>query len=115
MKTIEISTASKPLSEYAREFGDEVIVLTLHEEPVAAIVSLRGVDRESLSLSTSPQFIAIMEQAREEFAAGKTFSLEELKREVLRHTRPELPIRIWAGSLADGCQVKWDRRSRLRG
>ncbi len=84
MKTIEISTASKSLSEYADELGDEVIVLTLHEEPVAAIVSLRGTDRESLSLSTNPEFIAIIEQAREEFAAGKRLSLTALKQDLLR-------------------------------
>ena len=84
MKTIEISTATKPLSEYAGELGDEVIVLTSHQKPVAAIVSLKNVDKESLSLSMNPEFLDIIEQARKEFKSGKKLSLEEVKREVLQ-------------------------------
>lgn len=79
MKTIEISTATKPLSEYAEELGDEMIVLTAHQKPVAAIVSLKNVDRESLSLSTNPEFVKIIDQARGEFRAGRKLSLEEMK------------------------------------
>ena len=83
MKTIEMSTASKPLSEYANELDEDVVVLTLHDKPIAALVSLRGVDRESLSLSTNRDFLAIIDRAREEFREGRTLSLEEVKREVL--------------------------------
>ncbi len=83
MKTLELTTATKPLSEYAKEFGDEIVVLTTHRKPVAAIVSLRKVDKESLSLSMDPEFMEIIEKARAEFAAGKRLTLEEMKREVL--------------------------------
>lgn len=83
MRTIEISTASRPLSAYADELDQDVIVLTSNDEPVAAIVSLKNVDRESLLLSFNPEFISIIEQARAEYRAGKTLSLEEMKREVL--------------------------------
>jgi PHD/YefM family antitoxin component YafN of YafNO toxin-antitoxin module len=83
MRTIEISTASQPLSAYADELGQDVIVLTSNDEPVAAIVSLKDIDRESLALSFNPEFMAIIEQARAECRAGKTLSLEEMKREVL--------------------------------
>jgi hypothetical protein len=41
------------------------------------------VGRESLSLSTNPQFMAIIKKAEEEFKAGKTLTLEEMKRAVL--------------------------------
>ena len=82
MITIELSAASKPLAEYAKEWKEQVIILTDHERPVAAIVSLEKVDRESLSLSTSPEFMAIIEQARREFKAGKKVSLEEMKQEM---------------------------------
>jgi mRNA-degrading endonuclease RelE of RelBE toxin-antitoxin system len=68
---------------YAKEFGDEVIVLTSYRKPVAAIVSLSKVDKESLSLSMSPEFMEIIEKARAEFATGKTLTLEEMKREIL--------------------------------
>jgi hypothetical protein len=83
MRTIEISTASKPLSDYAQELGEEIIVLTVNKEPIAAIVSLKNVDRESLSLSTNPEFLEIIEEARAEFKTGKIISLEEMIEEIL--------------------------------
>lgn len=83
MKTIEISEASKPLSDYAKELDEEIIVLTSNKKPIAALVSLKNVDRESLALSTNPEFMEIIEAAREEFRSGKKLSFEEIKREVL--------------------------------
>ncbi|MBD2778781.1 hypothetical protein [Iningainema tapete] len=83
MKTIELSTASQSLSAYAQEFDDEMIVLTMHGKAIAAVVSLKELDPESLSLSMNPEFMAIIQKARQEFKAGKKLSLEEMKREVL--------------------------------
>lgn len=42
MKTIELSTASGTLAEYARDMDDELVVLMSNNKPVAAIVSLKG-------------------------------------------------------------------------
>lgn len=72
MKTIEISNASKTLAEYASELGDDFVVLTANNKPVAAIVSLKNIDPESLALSTNSEFLAIIEQARREIADGDT-------------------------------------------
>jgi hypothetical protein len=82
MKTIDLAAASKPLSEYAKELGDEVIVLVSDKTPVAALVSLKEVDRESLSLSTNPEFLAIIDKARQEFRAGKTISFDAMREAV---------------------------------
>ncbi|NUO79347.1 hypothetical protein HUU05_04665 [candidate division KSB1 bacterium] len=84
MKTLELAHASMPLSEYAKELRDEIIVLTSNNQPVAAIVSLQYVDAsdlESLSLNSNPQFMAIIQQARQELRNGKKLSLEEMERE----------------------------------
>jgi hypothetical protein len=83
MKTIELSTATKPLAEYAEEIGDEIVVLTRQKKPVAAIVSLKHIDAESLALSTNAEFMEIIEQARQEIAGDRMLSLEEMRREVL--------------------------------
>jgi PHD/YefM family antitoxin component YafN of YafNO toxin-antitoxin module len=82
MKIIELSTATRPLAEYANEIGDEMVVLTDHRKPVAAIVSLKHVDRELLALGMNPEFMEIIEQARREVAAGNTISFDEMKRAV---------------------------------
>jgi PHD/YefM family antitoxin component YafN of YafNO toxin-antitoxin module len=84
MKTIDISKASRPLSEYAQELGEDILVLTFHNKPVAAIVSLRKVDEESVRLSIHPEFMELIENAREEFRRGETVSLDEIKREFLQ-------------------------------
>lgn len=79
MKTIEITTASQTLAECTRDIDEDFVVLTSNNKPVAAIVSLKDVDPESLSLSTNPQFMRIVEQARQEIAAGSTLSLDQMK------------------------------------
>jgi hypothetical protein len=83
MRRIELSTASKPLSQYANELDDEVVILIFEDKPVAAIVPLKNVDEESLSLSTQEVFLELIDRAREEVRTGKTVSLEEMKRSVL--------------------------------
>jgi antitoxin (DNA-binding transcriptional repressor) of toxin-antitoxin stability system len=90
MKTIQLSKASRPLAEYAVELGDEIMVVADAKRPVAAVVPLRGVDRESLALSAHPEFLALIERSRGEFANGRTLSLDEMKKAVLprrRHRR----------------------------
>ena len=84
MVTLEIAQASKPLSEYAEELRDEIIVLMSGSEPVAAVVSLKNVDSldlELLSLSANPEFMEMAKKARKELRNGKTLSSEEMERE----------------------------------
>jgi len=81
MKTVDLSQASKALSAYAEDLGDDPIILLVEGKPVAALVSLKNVDPESLALSTSPEFLEVMKAAREEIASGQFLSLEEMKRE----------------------------------
>ena len=64
-----------------KELDDEIIVITSNKKPIAAIVSLKNVDKETLSLSTNPEFLEIIEKAREEFNTGKKLSFDEMKRE----------------------------------
>jgi antitoxin (DNA-binding transcriptional repressor) of toxin-antitoxin stability system len=82
MKTVDLAKASKSLSAYAHDLGEEPVILTVDDQPVAALVSLKNVDRESLVLSTSPAFLRLMQAAREELARGDSVSLEEIKREI---------------------------------
>ncbi|MDZ8257941.1 hypothetical protein [Nostoc sp. ChiQUE01b] len=82
MKMIELSTASKPLSAYAEKFNDETVVLTMNGKAIAIVTDIKDIDPESLALSTNPEFLAIIQNAREELKKGKKLSLEEMKREI---------------------------------
>jgi prevent-host-death family protein len=81
MKTIEISEASRPLGEYARELSEDMIVVTSKQKPVAALVSLKHLDAESLALSTNAKFMEIIERSRAQFRSGQTWTLAQMKRE----------------------------------
>lgn len=83
MKTIKLGSASRSLAAYAKELDDQIVVVTDRNKPVAAVVPLKNVDRESLVLSSHPEFLEIIEKSRRQFAAGDTLSLEEMKRAVL--------------------------------
>ena len=75
MKTLELQKASKPLAHYAADLGSESLVITSNRRPVAALVSLRDADRESVALGLSPEFGRIIRRARAEAKRGKVFSL----------------------------------------
>lgn len=79
MKTIKLSAASRTLAEYAAELSDEIVLLTERNKAVAAIVPLRGVDRESIVLSAHPAFLKIIARSRAQFRRGQTMSLAEMK------------------------------------
>jgi len=83
MKTLELRKASRTLADYAANLGAESIVVTSNKKPVAALVSLQNVDRESLSLSLDPAFLRIIRRARAEVRRGDVYSLEQVKREML--------------------------------
>jgi antitoxin (DNA-binding transcriptional repressor) of toxin-antitoxin stability system len=83
MKTIKIASASRSLAEYAKELDDQIVVVTDRNKPFAAVVPLRNVDRESLALSSHPEFLQIIAKSRRQFAAGKTLSLAEMRRAAL--------------------------------
>ena len=83
MKTIKLASASRSLAEYTKELDDQIVVVTDRNKPVAAVVPLKNVDRESLALSLHPEFLEIIAKSRRQFATGKTLSLEEMRRAVL--------------------------------
>lgn len=79
MKTMELKDASKPLADYAARLRDDGIVLTSKRRPVAALVSVRGVDAESLALSMNQAFLKLIRRARAEVRRGKVVSLDQIK------------------------------------
>ena len=88
MKRLKLSAAGRPLASYVADFGNETVLLTEGKRAVAALVPLKNVDHESLALSQHPEFLELIRQARGEFAAGRTLSLEEMRRRVLPGRSP---------------------------
>ena len=80
MKAMKLPKELQSFLEAAETSREETLVFTEKKRPVAALVSLRRVDQESLALSTNPEFLKIIETARKEIRTGKTTSLEALER-----------------------------------
>jgi prevent-host-death family protein len=64
MKAIEITKAKSSLAEYAKEVRREPVVVTVKGKPVAALIAIRNADRETVSLSNNPRFLALIERSR---------------------------------------------------
>jgi antitoxin (DNA-binding transcriptional repressor) of toxin-antitoxin stability system len=64
MKTLEVAKATAPLAEYAQEVNKEPVILTMGGKPVAALVFIENADLETVTLSTHPSFLALIERAR---------------------------------------------------
>ena len=81
MKTIEVSQASKTLAEYAEELSEDIIVVTSRKKPIAALVSLKSLDAESVALSSNAQFLAILKRSYDEIQAGRVVAHSQIKKE----------------------------------
>jgi hypothetical protein len=82
MKKIEITQATNPLGQYARELGNEPLVLTDGGRAVAALLPIDDADLESMMLSLNPRFQAIIEKARAESREGRGLSAGDVRREL---------------------------------
>jgi prevent-host-death family protein len=80
MKVLEISKATASLADYANEVSNEPMVLTTNGKPVAALLSIADVDVESLSLSSNPEFLAILAESRARLKAEGGISSQEMWR-----------------------------------
>lgn len=80
MKAMKLPKELQSFLDVAESAEEETLVFTKKKRPVAALISLRKVDRESLALSTNPQFLKIIESSRKQVREGKTISLEALRK-----------------------------------
>ena len=80
MKTIQMPKELQPLLSFAEASEQDTVVFTEKRRPVAALVSLRKLDRESLALRANPEFWRIIETARKQVRAGQTITLEALEK-----------------------------------
>ncbi len=82
MNTLELSdsTINPSLLEHVQNLGQEPLILTSHGQPVAALVPIENADIESISLSTNPQFLALIERSRARHKAEGGVSPDEMRR-----------------------------------
>jgi len=82
MKAIEVTQATNSLGQYAPELEQEPLVLTEGGHAIAALFPIDDADLESLALSLSPRFQALIERARAEYRNGASLSADNVRREL---------------------------------
>jgi antitoxin (DNA-binding transcriptional repressor) of toxin-antitoxin stability system len=80
MKLVDKKKATATLAAYAEELASGPIVLTERGKPVAALVALENVDLETVSLSTNPRFMELIERSRRRVRAEGGVSSREMRR-----------------------------------
>ncbi len=92
MKLLNKSEARASLSDYVDHVREETIVIMAQGKPVAALFSLQGVDAETLSLSTNPKFLALIEKSRKRDKREGGMSSEKVRR-LFNLPRKKTPFR----------------------
>src|ERR1041385_1619387 len=82
MTRLELEQATAPLAVYAQNLKNGPLVLTVNGDPVAALVPIEGLDWESFSLSTNPDFMSLIEQSRARYRAEGGLTTDEVRREL---------------------------------
>jgi len=80
MRTLEIADATGPLATYARKLRRRPLIVTRRGRPMMALVPLENVDLETLSLSSNPDFIALIESSRVRYPSGTGIPFEIVRR-----------------------------------
>lgn len=81
MKTLKLSDITGSLSDIARKGLREPVFVTKRGKPVIALVPLTKCDDwESVSLSTNPKFLAIIERSAAAHKPGTGISTDEMRR-----------------------------------
>ena len=82
MRVIDIAQAKSSLAEYVREVAKEPVIVAKNGKPGAALMALKNADLETVSLSTNPEFLAIIEESRARQQAEGGISGKEMRRKL---------------------------------
>ena len=82
MRKIKFAQSTNSLGQYARQLEEEPLILTKNGHAIAALLPIDDADLESIALSLSSKFQAMIEHAREEHRNGASRSADEVRREL---------------------------------
>lgn len=87
MKTLEVRRATAPLADYVRRASKGAVILTVNGKPVAALVSIKKADLETVGLGTHPDFLALIERSRARQRAEGGISADDMRRRLRLRTK----------------------------
>jgi antitoxin (DNA-binding transcriptional repressor) of toxin-antitoxin stability system len=93
MKKVRLNEATSPLSYYVRKARQEPLIVTENGKVIAALVPVGGMDFESLSVSTNPEFIDLIERSRRRLQEEGGMTSDEVRRKLGLDTKPVKPVK----------------------
>lgn len=81
MKTVKMPMSAKQMRRAISEANGEPVIVTDAGKPLVAMVPIEGADRETLSLSTNPRFLAILRRSLRDLDAGQVIAQDETRRQ----------------------------------
>jgi hypothetical protein len=82
MKVVALEKTTMTVAELAELAKEGPVVLTQAGHPVVAVKDLSGSDWESISLTSNPKFMALIEESRRSYRDSGGISLEDLRHEL---------------------------------
>lgn len=70
---------SNPVAPWELRIGDIRVYYDFEDKPIAALVSIKNVDMETISLSNNPQFLALIKHSRERQKSQGGILAEEIR------------------------------------
>ena len=92
MKTLEMKQARGELASYVKQVRNGPVVVTDHGKPVMALLPIENADLETVSLSTDPRFIAMVERSRTLYRVGTGIPLEKIRRKYRLKPKPRRKV-----------------------
>jgi antitoxin (DNA-binding transcriptional repressor) of toxin-antitoxin stability system len=80
MKVLEKNQATGTLAEFADDIEKGPVIVTHKGKPIAALLPIDNADMETVSLSTNPKFIKLIEDSRARQRAEGGISSIEMRR-----------------------------------
>jgi hypothetical protein len=81
MKKLTLTEANAFLAELMRAPEGDPAILMRGKKPIAVILPVGDADLETVALSFSPKFNAILRRSQRSAELGRTYSSEEIRRE----------------------------------
>jgi antitoxin (DNA-binding transcriptional repressor) of toxin-antitoxin stability system len=79
MKLVEKTDATETLAEYTAQIESGPVVVTDQGRPVAALVPIENADLETVTLSTNPVFLDLIERSRSRARSEGGISSDEMR------------------------------------
>ena len=80
MTKVDLKKASGPLREYVEKAKKGPVIVVKNGKPFAAVVAIHNADDETVALSTSRRFLAIIERSRSRRKKEGGIPSEEIRR-----------------------------------